>query len=31
MKIQVLKKGDNKIKVKSCCPWLVECSPEPAR
>ncbi len=28
MKIQVLKKGNSKVKVMESCPWLVECPPE---
>ncbi len=28
MKIQVLKKGNNR-KPSEACPWLVECPPEP--
>jgi hypothetical protein len=31
MKIQVLKKGDSKIKHNDSCPWLVEVPPEPTR
>ena len=28
MKIQVLKKGNSKVKVMESCPWLVESPPE---
>jgi len=31
MKIQVLKKGNVKVKVMESCPWLIECPPEPRR
>ena len=28
MKIQVIKKGSNKVKFSELCPWLVEVPPE---
>ncbi len=31
MKIQVLKKGNSRVKVMESCPWLVECPPETAK
>jgi hypothetical protein len=31
MKIQVLKKGSNKVKFSEPCPWLVEVPPEMAK
>jgi hypothetical protein len=31
MKIQVVKKGNGKVKVMEMCPWLVECPPEPRK
>lgn len=31
MKIQVIKRGDSKIKKHESCPWLVEAPPEAAK
>jgi hypothetical protein len=31
MKIQVLKKGNGKVRIHESCPWLVEVPPEPAK
>ncbi len=31
MRIQILKSGNNKIKMSEACPWLVECPPEPTK
>jgi hypothetical protein len=28
MKVQIVKKGNSKVKVMESCPWLVECPPE---
>ena len=31
MKIQVVKKGNSRVKMMETCPWLVEVPPEPTK
>lgn len=31
MKIQVVKKGNNKVKTMAVCPWVIEVPPEAAK